>query len=140
MATFRHEIFIKSPIEKVFATVADTGTHSRWQGGLLRSEGEGNQQRVGARGVEVRRIFGRGARFPYEINVDGPPREWGFRALDGPVRPSAALTFNGQNDGTLVKCELTIPGILGFLFGGALLAQQQKNYARLQELLETGLL
>ena len=139
MAVFRHEIVIARPIDVVFAAVADPNTHPQWQEGLLQTQAESESQaRVGARGVEVRRLFGREARFPYEITVYNPPHAWGFRALEGPIRPAAVLSFESQNNGTKVKSELMVPGLLGWPFGRALLAQQRRNYARLKELLEAG--
>ena len=69
MATFRHRVFISRPVEAVFRAVADVHDHAQWQEGLLRTEVDGDQRRAGARGVEVRRLFGRTAEFPYEITV-----------------------------------------------------------------------
>ena len=137
MSNFRHEIFIARPVETVFAAVANVHTHPQWQDGLLKELVESDSYaRVGARGAEVRRMFGREVRFPYEITIYKPPSVWGFLALEGPIRPSAILTFISQNNGTLLKSELTISGLMGVLVGRAMFSQQRKNYARLKELLE----
>ena len=97
MPVFRHQIVIARGVEAVFAAVADVRTHSHWQQGLLQTEVEGDDlHHVGARGVELRRVLGRVARFPYVISVYDPMRAWGFRALEGPIRPSAVLRFTGQ--------------------------------------------
>jgi hypothetical protein len=139
VAVFRHSILIACPVEAVFAAVADVHTHPHWQAGLLQSEVSSKPPSgVGMRGVEVRRLFGRIARFPYEITVYDPPSRWGFRALTGPVRPAALLTFSSRGESTIIESELAIPGPLGFLLGSAMLAQQQRNYQRLKELLELG--
>ena len=139
MATFQHEIFIKRPPDAVFACVADVRTHPTWQSGLEGTEGEAlDARRVGARGAEVRRMLGRPIRFPYEIVVYEPPRRWGFRALGGPIRPEVALQFTSENGGTRVQSTMTIPGVLGWLAGRALLSQQRQNYIRLKQLLESG--
>jgi uncharacterized protein YndB with AHSA1/START domain len=141
VAVFHHTIFIARPIETVFAAVADVRTHPQWQAGLLQGEVETDHPMgVGTRGVEVRKLFGRTARFPYEITVYDPPNAWGFRALAGPVRPAAVLTLSSCDNGTHVESELTIPGPLGLLLGRAMLAQQQGNYLRLKELIEMGTL
>jgi uncharacterized protein YndB with AHSA1/START domain len=137
VATFRHHVFIARPVEAVFRAVADVHTHAQWQEGLLRTETDGDQQRAGARGVEVRRLFGRTARFPYEISVYEPERRWGFRALEGAIRPAAVLSFNRERDGTRIDSELTIPGVLGFIVGPVMLRQQRRNYVRLKALLES---
>lgn len=139
MATFRHEITIARPVEVVFAAVADVTTHPKWQQGLQRTEQNSREtNRVGAKGAEVRRMLGRDIRFPYEITFYDANSAWGFRALSGPIRPSAVLKFLRQNDGTVVKSELTVPGFMGPLFGRMLLSQQKRNYLRLKELLEAG--
>jgi len=138
VAAFRHTIFIARPVETVFTAVADVRTHPQWQAGLIQTEVEADHPMgVGTRGAEVRKLFGRMVRFPYEITVYDPPRAWGFRALAGPIRPSAVLTLSSHNDGTVIESDLTIPGPLGFLLGWAMLAQQKRNYIRLKELLET---
>ena len=139
MAVFRHEILIARPIDVVFAAVADVTSHPRWQEGLLHTQVEGDSHtHVGARGVEVRQMFGREVRFPYEITVYNPPSTWGFRALEGPIRPAAVLSFNSQNGKTLITSELTVPGLLGSFFGRLLVSQQRRNYTQLKALLESG--
>src|SRR4051794_12296465 len=116
MATFHHQLLFACPIEKVFAVVADATTHPQWQAGLIRTDAKkGSAERVGAKGVEVRRMFGREMEFPYEITVYDPPRAWGFRATSGPIRPAATLTFSRHDGETLVQSELTVPGLLGTL-------------------------
>lgn len=62
------------------------------QAGLLEADAKKGALGVGERGAEVRRLFGRVARFPYEITHFEPPCTWGFCVLEGPVRPSAVLS------------------------------------------------
>jgi uncharacterized protein YndB with AHSA1/START domain len=126
---FRHAIVINCPVEAAFAAVADVHTHPRWQSGLLKTEAEGTVAHPGARGVEIRKLFGRVARFPYEITVFAPPRRWGFRALDGPVQPSAVLTFEPIENGTRVSSELTVPGALGWILPIAAAAAAEQLFA-----------
>ena len=137
MSLLRHEIVIAQPVERVFAAVADVTTHPKWQEGLFRTETVGGTPAsVGARGVEVRRMFGREFRFSYEITIYAPPHAWGFRVVEGPVLLSAVLSFTSRDQGTLVQSELQIPGLLGPFVGRALLMQQRRNYARLKRMLE----
>jgi uncharacterized protein YndB with AHSA1/START domain len=138
MAVFGHEIFIERPIDAVFAAVADVRTHPKWQRGLIETDARDSSPRAGDNGVEVRRIWGRPVRFPYEITRFEPPRTWGFRALDGPIRPSAVLSFRTSGSGTTVTSQLTIPGVAGWLLGPVMLRQQKRNYRQLKALLETG--
>lgn len=141
MPTYRHEITINRPIEKVFATIADVHTHPKWQEGLVRSEsGSSEKMGIGATGTETRKMFGREAQFPYRITLYNPPNEWGFEATSGPIRPSASLHFSSQNGGTRIESGLNIPGFMGWLMGGMMFAQQKRNYLRLKELLESGVL
>jgi uncharacterized protein YndB with AHSA1/START domain len=139
MAVFHHQITINRPIEAVFAVIADASTHPQWQEGLIRTDAQPNTNvQVGTHGVEVRKMFGREVRFPYEIIAFDPPHKWGFRALAGPVRPSAILNLSSQNGSTLVESELTVPGLLGSFMGRMLLSQQESNYKRLKEMMEAG--
>lgn len=138
MPVFRHDIIINRPIESVFAAVADVHTHPKWQAGLLRSEAASATPGLGEGGSEVRRIFGRAVKFPYQIAHFEPPKVWGFRAVGGPIRPSAALYFQSTPLGTLITSHLTVPGPAGWLFGPAMLRQQKSNYRMLKMLLEDG--
>ncbi|HUI80895.1 MAG TPA: SRPBCC family protein [Bryobacteraceae bacterium] len=138
MPVFRHEIFIERPVDAVFAAVADVHTHPKWQAGLLEADAAAGVLRVGGKGVEVRRVFGRVARFPYEITHCDPPNVWGFRVLDGPIRPAAVLSFKNAQSGTIITSQLTIPGLAGWLLGLVMLRQQKRNYQGLKRLLEAG--
>ena len=138
MPVFRHKIFIERPIDRVFAAVADVSTHPKWQAGLIQTQAKDHLPRAGEKGIEVRRMLGRQMRFPYEITQFEPPSAWGFRATEGPIRPSAALSFQVTGDGTTITSRFTIPGVGGWLLGPILLRQQKRNYRRLKELLETG--
>jgi len=138
MPVFRHEILIKRPVDAVFAAVADVHSHPQWQAGLLETHAPGGALGLGEKGVEVRRLFGRVARFPYEITHFDPPHTRGFRTLDGPIRPSARLGFKSGQTGTTITSELTVPGLAGWLLGPLMLRQQRRNYQRLKTLLEAG--
>ena len=136
MPVFRHEVFIERPVDAVFAAVADVHSHPKWQAGLVETEAQAAVPRVGEKGFEVRRMLGRAVKFPYEITDFDPPHCWGFRVLEGPIRPSAVLLFEASGSGTVVSSQLTIPGLLGWLLGPMMLRQQKRNYQRLKALLE----
>jgi len=137
MPTRTHQIHVAASIEAVFDAMADVASHARWQEGLLRSECQGDPRVLGARGAEVRRLFGREVRFPWEITVYEPWRRWGFRALGGPIRPQAVVDLVPEGDGTRINSTLTIPGPLGWLAIAPLFRQQKKNYHALKQWLET---
>jgi hypothetical protein len=67
MPVFQHEILINRPVEAVFAAVADVNTHPNWQAGLIKAKASHGILRLGEKGAEVRRMFGRSITFPYEI-------------------------------------------------------------------------
>ncbi|HEX5226456.1 MAG TPA: SRPBCC family protein [Bryobacteraceae bacterium] len=136
MPVYSHEVFIARPIDAVFAAVADVNTHPKWQAGLVETHGKAVPPRVGERGTEVRRMLGRRMEFPYEITHFEPPHRWGFRALRGPIRPAAVLTFRANGSGTMVRSEFQIPGLPGWLLGPILLRQQKRNYQELKSLLK----
>jgi uncharacterized protein YndB with AHSA1/START domain len=138
MSVYIHEVFIERAVDAVFAAVANVNTHPQWQAGLVETQAKAILPRAGERGVEVRRILGRVVRFPYEMTHFEPPRTWGFRALEGPIRPSAVLSFRATGLGTTVSSRLTIPGLAGRLLGPLMLRQQRRNYQRLKTLLEAG--
>jgi hypothetical protein len=83
-------------------------------------------------------MFGRSIKFPYEITRFERPKVWGFRALEGPIRPSAVLCFERTHSGTTISSHLTISGPAGWLLGPFLLKQQKRNYRKLKTLLEAG--
>jgi hypothetical protein len=139
MPTFKHQITIEVSAARVFDAVADVKTHLKWQKGLVGSEVEGaGIMSVGKRGVEIRKMFGREKRFSYEVTHFERPKEWGFKAISGPIRPEAVLQLREVGGKTVLESEMKIPGLLGFLLGGLLLKQQKENYVRLKELLEKG--
>ncbi len=135
-----HQVHVSAPVDAVFEAIADVESHHDWQEGLLRSECEGDPRVAGAKGVDVRRLFGREFRFPWEITVYDPPRRWGFRALGGPVRPQALLELEPDAEGTRVTNTLTIPGPLGWLAIGPLHRQQQIDHRVLKQRLESAAL
>ena len=130
MPVFCHSVWVACPVDVAFDVVADVKTHPRWQSGLVEA---------GA-GFEVRRVLGRAVRFDYEITDFERPNQWGFRALNGPVRPSAVLSFRTEGAGTRISSKMTIPGFQGWLVGGMMLRQQKRNYKQLKKLLESGAL
>ena len=136
MSSRVHRVHITAPVEVVFDAIADVASHHRWQAGLVRSECTVDARAAGATGTEIRRLFGREFRFPWEITAFEPSRRWGFRALGGPMRPQALLDFESDAHGTQVTSTLTVAGVLGWLAIGPLYRQQLKNYLALKKLLE----
>jgi uncharacterized protein YndB with AHSA1/START domain len=79
------------PAAEVFACATDPARFSQWQKGVAdgHMDGPANGTRtpaVGAKCVTTRRIGGANRRSTAELAHIDPPRTWGVRGTDGPVR------------------------------------------------------
>jgi hypothetical protein len=82
---------IERPAADVFAYATDPARFSEWQQGVvdarLEDPGNGTQApAVGARCVTTRRIGGANRASTSELVHIDPPRTWGVRGTDGPIR------------------------------------------------------
>jgi uncharacterized protein YndB with AHSA1/START domain len=82
---------IGRPAAEVFACATDPARFSQWQKGVAdgHMDGPANGTRtpaVGAKCVTTRRIGGANRRSTAELAHIDPPRTWGVRGTDGPVR------------------------------------------------------
>ena len=91
--------FSRSP-EDVFAYVMDFSRAPEWQENLVREELEGQDPlKVGSRFRMTRRI-GRGERtMTSELTEYDPPRSFGFRGIDGPIRAMGKGTVEPAGEG-----------------------------------------
>jgi len=82
----------RSP-EDVFAYATDPTHFHEWQTGVIdgRLEQPGNPT-VGSRCFTTRRIGGANRASTSEISHLNPPKTWGVRGVDGPIRASVDLT------------------------------------------------
>jgi uncharacterized protein YndB with AHSA1/START domain len=96
----------RSP-DEVFAYVTDPSRFVEWQQGVVsgRMEGEGPHM-VGDKCLTTRRI-GRTKRDVTSVvtHVD-PPKTWGVRAVDGPIRAAVDVTVTPLDGGS--RSRLTI--------------------------------
>jgi uncharacterized protein YndB with AHSA1/START domain len=101
VAAIVHSVEISRRPEDVFAYVTDVRHWSDWQEGLVsaRREGEGPMA-VGSRAAMTRRIGGRERIVTTEMTDYSPPRAYGFRGIDGPIRPIGKGTVEPVGDGT----------------------------------------
>jgi uncharacterized protein YndB with AHSA1/START domain len=81
------------PAAEVFAYATDPERFHEWQLGLI----EGHQEppgpaHVGAKCVTTRRIGGSSRVVTSEFTHIDPPRTWGVRGIDGPIRATVGLT------------------------------------------------
>jgi uncharacterized protein YndB with AHSA1/START domain len=87
MAPIVRSVELSRSAEDVFAYVTDISRATEWQENLVREELEGQGPLgVGSR-MRMTRRLGRGERtMTSEMTEFDPPRSFGFRGIDGPVR------------------------------------------------------
>jgi uncharacterized protein YndB with AHSA1/START domain len=84
---------VNRPAEDVFAYATDPTRFHEWQTGVVdgRMEQPDNPT-VGTRCFATRRIGGANRTSTSEISRFDPPRSWGVRGTDGPIRATVDLT------------------------------------------------
>ena len=144
MAPIRASVEIARRPEDVFAYLDDLARHGEWQEEIVSVQVEqAGPTTVGSRAVERRRMGRREYTGTYEITQHDPPRSFGFRGLDGPVRPVGSGTVEAVGDGSRLTLELDFEG---HGFGKLVLPlvrrqarkQVPKDQGRLKERLESG--
>jgi Polyketide cyclase / dehydrase and lipid transport len=85
----------------VFAYATDPARFPEWQAGV--TEGHLDQPgppEVGAKCLTTRRIGGASRIVTSEVTHVDPPRTWGVRGIDGPIRAAVDLTVEPLTDST----------------------------------------
>src|SRR5437867_1906298 len=106
MAPVVTSVDVDRPAEEVFAYATDPTRFSEWQNGVV--EGHLDQPgppRVGAICRTTRRIGGANRSSTSEVTHIDPPKTWGVRGIDGPVRATVDLTVKSL---TAHRSRLTI--------------------------------
>jgi uncharacterized protein YndB with AHSA1/START domain len=98
------------PAAEVFAYATDPARFSEWQKGVVDGHmdglGNGTQElAVGAKCVTTRRIGGANRPATSELVHIDPPRTWGVRGLDGPIRAAVDVVVQPVTD---ARSRLTI--------------------------------
>ena len=139
-------IDIARPPDEVYAYVTDPSRFPEWQHDVVRVRlQDDGPAGVGARFTTTRRIGRVEQTTTQEVTELDPPRRWAARGVDGPFRPSAAITvvpldgggsrvtfaldFEGQGIGRLLPLEV----IRRMAAKGA-----PRSYRNLKERLEGG--
>jgi uncharacterized protein YndB with AHSA1/START domain len=97
---------VDRPAAEVFAYATDPTRFSEWQAGVV--DGHLDQDgppQVGATCVTTRRIGGADRSATSELTHLDPPRTWGVRGIDGPIRATVDLTVAPLAE---TRCRLTI--------------------------------
>lgn len=106
MAPITTSIEVERPVAEVFAYATDPSRFSEWQKGVVDGTmGTTDAPRVGDRCLTTRRIgFAHRAVTAEVVHVD-PPRTWGVRGMDGPIRAAVDVAVEPVSD---ISSRLTI--------------------------------
>ena len=130
MAAITQSVEIGRKPEDVFAYLSELSRHGEWQEDIVSvTSVTDGLTRVGSRVTEVRRAGGREVTGTYEITEWDAPRRFGFRGIDGPVRPVGRGTLEPVGEGTRLTLELDFEG---HGLGGKLIAPLARSHARKQ--------
>lgn len=116
MAPLSTTIEVARPPEQVFAYITDPTRFVEWQHGVVSGHMDGDgPHSVGDKCLTTRRI-GRAERsVTSEITHVDPPRAWGVRATDGPIRAIVDVTVTplnaGQRSRVTIDLDFTGHGI-----------------------------
>lgn len=109
MPALTTSIDVARPPGEVFAYVTDPARFGEWQanvtGGHLESDGP---PQPGDLCVNTRRIGLVERAVTSEISLTDPPRRWGVRGLDGPIRADVDVTVDPIDDGRASRVTITI--------------------------------
>jgi hypothetical protein len=93
----------------VFAYVTDPVRFLEWQKNVISGQMVGEEpQGVGARCLTTRRIGFVQRPVTSEITLIDPPRRWGVRGIDGPIRALVNLTVEPVEEGRRSRVAIEI--------------------------------
>jgi len=97
MAPIVTSIEVDRPAEDVFAYATDPARFQEWQTGVVSGRLEQpDNPTVGTRCFTTRRIGGAERESTSEISHINPPKTWGVRGVDGPIRAIVDLTVESM--------------------------------------------
>jgi len=141
-----HDIEISRPPEEVFTYVTDPTRFAEWQDDVVSARIEpAGPPAVGARIVTTRRVARTQFSQVQAITETTPPRTWGVRGVEGPIRAHAQVTVEPLRDGAASRVTFALdfegPGI-GKLFVPQVrriaAKQAPRSYQKLKDRLESG--
>src|SRR5580698_8402839 len=141
---------IERPAAEVFAYATDPTRFSEWQQGVVDGHMDGpanvaQSPAVGARCVTTRRIGGAARPSTAELVHIDPPRSWGVRGIDGPIRAAVDVRvepLTGSRSRLTISVDFTGHGI-GKILVPLMVRRQAReempaNMAALKQQLESG--
>jgi hypothetical protein len=110
---------VERPAAEVFAYATDPARFSEWQKGVVdgHMDGPGNgtgTPAVGAKCVTTRRIGGASRPATSELVHIDPPKTWGVRGIDGPIRAAVDVLVEpvtGSRSRLTISVDFTGHGI-----------------------------
>jgi uncharacterized protein YndB with AHSA1/START domain len=109
MAPLTTTIDIDRPAMEVFAYVTDPTRFDEWQANVTRGRIDAaDAHETGARCVTTRRIGFAERDVTSEVTHANPPREWGVRGIDGPIRADVDVLVDPTDDGRGSRLTITI--------------------------------
>jgi Polyketide cyclase / dehydrase and lipid transport len=96
---------IDRPAPEVFAYATDPTRFSEWQQGVVEGHMDTQAPAVGAKCVTTRRIGGANRPSTSELVQYDPPKTWGVRGIDGPIRAAVDVSVEPVTDS---RSRLTI--------------------------------
>ena len=142
MISIEKSIFIKQPVDEVFAFASDLTSFTLWQADVSRIEQTSSGViREGSTGVVVQKLMGIEFESQIEMTEFDAPKRACFKSTSGPLEWGGCQTTVAQDDGTLFT--LIIEGEPAGLFKIAegmvekqLAARMEDDLERLRGLLE----
>ena len=141
---------IERPAAEVFAYATDPARFSEWQKGVVDGHMDslangGQTPAVGARCVTTRRIGGANRPSTSELVHIDPPRTWGVRGIDGPIRAAVDVQVEpvtGSRSRLTISVDFTGHGI-GKILVPLMVRQEARkempdNMAALKRRMEAG--
>ena len=140
---------IERPAAEVFAYATDPARFSEWQKGVVDGHMDGpadgtRSPAVGAKCVTTRRIGGANRPATAELVHIDPPRTWGVRGIDGPIRATVDVRVEpvtGSRARLTISVDFTGYGIGKILVPLMVRREARKempdNMAALKRLIET---
>jgi uncharacterized protein YndB with AHSA1/START domain len=139
----KDSVEISRPPEEVFAALNDVSRWTEWQDDVLSAQMEGDGPlQTGTRVAQTRKLGRRELKTTTEVTEYDPPRSYGFRGVDGPIRPIARGTVEPVGDGrSRVTLSLDFEGDGPAKLVLPLVRRQARKtllrqHARLKEMLE----
>jgi uncharacterized protein YndB with AHSA1/START domain len=141
---------IDRPAAEVFAYATDPARFNEWQQGVVdgHMDGPGNGTQpptVGTKCVTTRRIGGASHPSTSELTHIDPPRTWGVRGIDGPIRAEVEVLVEplaGSRSRLTISVDFTGHGIGKILVPLMVRREARKempaNMAALKQNMEAG--